>query len=248
MKKHFAIAILLILVFAVSISTVLAEIPITQSFDTIGGIATFGRYEQDSNEENGPEEIEWIVLDVQDGKALLLSKYGLEAKRYNKKKTDVTWETCTLRAWLNDDFLNKAFDAEEQSAILTTEVDNSDAQGYSGWITSGGNNTKDKIFLLSYAEANRYLDAKYWDNDDGNNTKSRIAPTEYAIENGAWFDDKFQTADGRPSGWWWLRSPGESQDYAAFVTGFGSLYCDSVIDSSEVVRPAFWLNLESGIF
>ena len=165
-----------------------------------------------------------------------------------KKKTDVTWEICTLRAWLNDDFLNKAFDAEEQSAILITEVDNSDAQGYSGWITSGGNNTKDKIFLLSYAEANRYLDAKYWDNDDGNNTKSRIAPTEDAIENGAWFDDKFQTADGRPSGWWWLRSPGESQDYAAFVTGFGSLYCDSVIDSSEVVRPAFWLNLESGIF
>lgn len=71
------IAILLILVFAVSISTVLAETPITQSFDTIGSIVAFGRYEQDGNEENGPEEIEWVVLDVQDGKVLLLSKYGL---------------------------------------------------------------------------------------------------------------------------------------------------------------------------
>ena len=71
MKKHFAIAILLILIFAVSISTALAETPITQSFDTIGGIVTFGRYEHDGNEENGPEEIEWIVLDVQDGKVLL---------------------------------------------------------------------------------------------------------------------------------------------------------------------------------
>ena len=170
MKKYFAIAILLILVFAVSISTALAETPITQSFDTVGGIVTFGRYEQDGSEENGPEEIEWIVLHVQDGKVLLLSKYGLEAQRYNKKKTDVTWETCTLRAWLNDDFLNKAFDPEEQSAILTTEVDNSDAQGYSGWITSGGNNTKDKIFLLSCTETNLYLDAKYWENDDGNVT------------------------------------------------------------------------------
>ena len=225
MKKHFAITILLILVFTVSISTVLAETPITQSFDTIGGIVNFGRYEQDGNEENGPEEIEWIVLDVQDGKVLLLSKYGLEAKRYNKKKTDVTWETCTLRAWLNDDFLNKAFDAEEQSAILITEVDNSDAQGYSGWITSGGNNTKDKIFLLSCAEISLYLDAKYMENDDGNNTASR-----------------------RPSGWWWLRSPGGLQSDAAFVTGFGSLFYDSVLDASVVVRPAFWLNLESGIF
>ena len=245
MKKHFAIAILLILVFAVSISTVLAETPIIQAFDTIGGIVTFGRYEQDSNEENGPEEIEWIVLDVQDGKVLLLSKYGLEAKRYNKKKTDVTWETCTLRAWLNDDFLNKAFDAEEQSAILTTEVDNSDAQGYSGWITSGGNNTQDKIFLLSCMEANRYLGVAF---GDRSNTLSRVAPTEYAIENGAWFEDKYQTADDKLTGWWWLRSPGDTQDYAAFVNCVGSLYCDSVIDSSEVVRPAFWLNLESGIF
>ena len=83
MKKHFAITILLILVFAVSISTVLAETPITQSFDTIGSIVAFGRYEQDGNEENGPEEIEWVVLDVQDGKVLLLSKYGLEVKPYN---------------------------------------------------------------------------------------------------------------------------------------------------------------------
>lgn len=248
MKKYFAIAILLILVFAVSMSTVLAETPVTQSFDTIGGIVAFGRYEQDGNEENGPEKIEWVVLDVQDGKVLLLSKYGLEAKRYNKKKTDVTWETCTLRAWLNDDFLNKAFDAEEQSAILTTEVDNSDAQGYSGWITSGGNNTKDNIFLLSCAEISLYLDAKYMENDDGNNTASRIAPTEYAIENGAWFDDKFQTADGRPSGWWWLRSPGGLQSEAAFVTSFGSFFDDSIIDGSVVVRPAFWLNLESDIF
>ena len=152
MKKHFAIAILLILVFAVSICAVLAETPITQSFDTIGGIVTFGRYEQDGNEENGPEEIEWVVLDVQDGKALLLSKYGLEAKPYNTEYTDVTWETCTLRAWLNSDFLNKAFSTEEQSAILTTTVDNSSSQGYNDLISIDGNNTQDKIFLLSYAE------------------------------------------------------------------------------------------------
>ena len=87
----------------------------------------FGHYEQDNNPGNGPEPIEWLVLDIQDGKALLLSKYGLEAKAYNTKFVDITWENCTLRTWLNGEFLAKAFSAEEQSAILLTEVDNSDA-------------------------------------------------------------------------------------------------------------------------
>ena len=243
MKKHFAIAILLILVFAVSISTVLAETPITQSFDTIGSIVTFGCYEQDGDKENGPEEIEWVVLDVQDGKALLLSKYGLEAKPYNTEYTDVTWETCTLRAWLNSDFLNKAFSAEEQSAILTTTVDNSSSQGYNDLILIDGNNTQDKIFLLSYAEANRYLSVKYWKEDDGNNTKSRVAPTDYAIETGAYSTDIYQTADGKPAGWWWLRMPGLSNFDAPYVHNGGSLYYEAVFRDYGVVRPAFWLNL-----
>ena len=243
MKKHFAIAILLILVFAVSISTVLAETPITQSFDTIGSIVTFGRYEQDGDKENGPEEIEWVVLDVQDGKALLLSKYGLEAKPYNTEYTDVTWETCTLRAWLNSDFLNKAFSAEEQSAILTTTVDNSSSQGYNDLNSIDGNNTQDKIFLLSYAEANRYLSVKYWKEDDGNNTKSRVAPTDYAIETGADSIDNYQTADGKPAGWWWLRMPGLSNFDAPYVHNGGSLYYEAVFRDYGVVRPAFWLNL-----
>ena len=243
MKKHFAIAILLILVFAVSISIVLAETLITQSFDTIGSVVTLGRYEQDGDKENGPEEIEWVVLDVQDGKALLLSKYGLEAKPYNTEYTDVTWETCTLRAWLNSDFLNKAFSAEEQSAILTTTVDNSSSQGYNDLISINGNNTQDKIFLLSYAEANRYLSVKYWKEDDGNNTKSRVAPTDYAIETGAYSTDNYQTADGKPAGWWWLRMPGLSNFDAPYVHNGGSLYYEAVFRDYGVVRPAFWLDL-----
>ena len=104
MKKHFAIAILLILVFAVSISTVLAETPITQSFDTIGSIVAFGRYEQDGNKENGPEEIEWIVLDVKDRRSLLISRYALDTVPYHTEDINITWEKCTLRTWLNGSF------------------------------------------------------------------------------------------------------------------------------------------------
>ena len=85
----------------------------------VGDVVTFGKYPQTAA---GTDQtpIEWIVLDVQDGKALLLSKYGLEMKQYNTEYTDITWETCTLRTWLNSDFLNKAFSSEEQSAILIT--------------------------------------------------------------------------------------------------------------------------------
>ena len=219
------------------------------SYKEVGNIVTFGTYPQTAAGFDSTP-IEWIVLDYDEAnhKALLLSKYGLEAKPYNTEWVDVTWETCTLRSWLNNDFLNKAFSAEEQSAILTAAVNNSAGQGYSGWSTDGGNNTQDKIFLLSYAEANRYLGVKYWEDDYGNNMKSRVAPTEYAIQTGAWISDSYKTADGKPAGWWWLRSPGRDQRSAADVDVDGSLDFDDVNCGSGCVRPAFWLNLESGIF
>ena len=73
------------------------------------------------------------------------------------KYVDTDWEKCTLRSWLNGEFLQSAFSAKEQAAILMTAVDNSASQGYGKWNTDGGNNTRDQIFLLSYAEANWYL-------------------------------------------------------------------------------------------
>ena len=93
---------------------------------------------------------------VRDGKkALLLSRYGLDAQPYNTEDTAITWEKSTLRTWLSGTFIDKAFTSAEQSAILETNVDNGSGQGYSKWNTNGGNNTQDKVFLLSYAEANQ---------------------------------------------------------------------------------------------
>ena len=196
---------------------------------------------------NGKEPIEWIVLDYDETnhKALLLSRYGLEAMPYNTGYSGITGEQCTLRAWLNGEFLSEAFSAAEQSAILTTAVDNSKSQGYSGWNTDGGNNTEDRIFLLSYAEANKYLGVTY---DDSNNLKSRVAPTAYALAHGARINDKNKTEDGAAVGWWWMRSPGRLQSSAADVYADGSLFSYNVYYDDVVVHPAFWLNLESGIF
>ena len=206
---------------------------------------TFGLYEQDNNLSNGKEPIEWIVLDVQDGKALLLSRYGLDVMPYNTKREEITWENCTLRKWLNGSFLQTAFTEKEQSAILTTAVDNSEAQGYVGWRSiSGGNNTQDKIFLLSCKEANQYLEVDY----TGQNTESRVRPTAYAVQRGAWISNDYKTAEGRAVGWWWLRSPGDNQGRAAGVNIDGALSSRNADEENACVRPAFWLDLESGGF
>ena len=211
---------------------------------SVGNYVTFGTYPQTSaGSDQTP--IEWLVLDRDGDKALLLSRYGLDAQPYHTSYTSITWEKCTLRTWLNDDFINRAFTAAEQSAILLTNVDNSSIQCYSGWSTSGGNNTQDKVFLLSYAEANKYLGVTY---DNSNNTKSRVAPNAYAISQGAWPSDSNKTTDGEAAGWWWLRSPGGIQYAAVFVNPDGSLSCSNVDFARVSVRPALWVNLESGIF
>ena len=216
------------------------------AFRIVGGYVTFGSYEQDNNTANGQEPIEWLVLDYDaaNNRALLLSRYGLDEQPYNKELTSITWEECTLRTWLNGTFLDKAFTAQEQTVILLTNVDNSSSQGYSKWILSRGNNTQDKIFLLSYAEANKYLGVTY---DNISNMKARVSPTCYASEQGVRTYSSNKTADGIAAGWWCLRSPGINQTCTAIVIYDGSLYYYDVSHDSGCVRPALWINLESDV-
>ena len=189
---------------------------------------------------------------------LVISRYGLDAQPYNTSDTSVTWETCSLRIWLNETFLNEAFTFKEQKAINTTTVDNSKSQCYWGWdYSNGGNNTQDMIFLLSYDEASKYFGVSYYyynviERGEGLHTKPRVKPTAYAIAQGAYHSDssskskyQYKTADGAYCGSWWLRSPGPSQNEGAIVAPHGSLSYHDVNNTSGCVRPAFWLNLES---
>ena len=204
-----------------------------------GDYVTFGHYPQTaSGTDRTP--IEWLVLDVQRNRALVISRYGLDAKPYNiVGNAAVKWETCSLRAWLNDSFLNTAFSAEEQAAIFLTNVDNSQSQCYSRWRTNGGNNTSDKIFLLSYDETyNRYFSSDY--------VRERMCtPTDYAIARGA--STSPNTGHGRSAGWWWLRSPGQRQEEAIAVNWYytDSFYFYGVNRSSFMVRPALWIDLDA---
>ena len=221
-----------------------AEAATEQPSVNVGDVIAFGTYEQDNDVENGPEPIEWIVLDYDETgrRALLLSRYGLDVKQYHESWTNVTWEKCTLRTWLNNDFFSSAFSTDERSMILLTEVDNSDEQGYEDWDTAGGNDTRDSVFLLSYREAHRYLGVSH--EADAVNMRSNVELTEYAIAQGASMSRYFQTYENTAVGQWWLRSPGYlKQIYAAYVDPAGSLANCNVNYSKNVIRPAFWMKL-----
>ena len=191
-----------------------------------GSLLTFGSYVQEAG---GPEAIEWIVLAKEKGRMLLISQYGLDAKPYNVENTYVTWEACTLRQWLNDEFMQEVFSPEEQSLILKTRVSADKNPEYG---TDPGNSTEDHLFLLSISEAKKYFDS---------DTARQCEPTEYAVKNGA-----YRNKDNGNC-WWWLRSPGFDSDIAASVDVGGWVSClgDSVDGDDGCVRPALWIDLES---
>ena len=110
----------------------------------------FGKYPQSDRTGEASEAIKWRVLSVSEGEALLIADSNLDVQRYNDSFGMVTWENSTLRSWLNDYFLNKAFSIEEQNYILDTVVDNFSDNQYG---ISGGNDTVDKVFILSADEA-----------------------------------------------------------------------------------------------
>lgn len=144
---------------------------------SVGDYVLFGSYEQDNDLENGKEDIEWLVLDIKDDKALLISKYGLDCKPYNETKTRTTWETSDIRSWLNSDFINSAFTTDEDDMIPTITVF---ADPNPVYDTDPGNETQDKVFLLSIDEANKYFDS---------DTERECKPTEYALVNGTFVNE-----------------------------------------------------------
>ena len=201
----------------------------------VGDTYTFGAYEQDNSTSNGKEAIEWTVLDKDGMSLLLISKQALDCQQYNTSYTDVTWESCSLRKWMNGTFLNKAFNAEEQAQIQNTTVSADKNPEYN---TNPGNATTDKVFLLSINEVE-----KYFNSDEAR----KCAPTAYAKAQGAYTSDSYKTASGAATCWWWLRSPGRNQLHAADVLSDGSVYYrgDTVDTDNDAVRPALWINLDS---
>ena len=195
----------------------------------VGGSPTFGSYYQ--NNDMSKQPIEWIVLEREGSKALLISKYVLDCKPYNTVAVSI-WENSTLRKWLNSEFLKEAFNSEELKKIQITKVyDDTLGRGY----RDCGNPTNDMIFLLSMNEA-PCLET----------TALVCVPTAFAVSQGAYRDKNGYTD-------WCLRTPGEKPNLITSVT------CDGKVNTSGTniraldfeppscygVRPALWIDLEA---
>ena len=198
----------------------------------VGDIIYYGSYEQDNNISNGKENIEWRVLAKENNRILVISDKALDCQPFNETGEDVTWRTCTLRKWLNDDFFNSAFSNAEKKRIPTVTVL---ADKNPEFSINSGKATKDKVFLLSIKEVNKYFNSKI---------SRQCMPTNFAVAQGGYISNTYST-DVKAT-CWWLRSPGGyGLVCAAYVDNIGDIraYGASVESDNGTVRPAMWINL-----
>ena len=185
---------------------------------SIGDYVYFGTY--------GGENIRWKTLDVSGNSAMLIAANCIDCRPFNNVDTDVTWETCSLRTWLNGSFYNTAFSDSERSRILQTYVTNPNPPA--DYDAYGGNATYDYVFVLSYDECR-----SFFSDDSSRRTKG----TEYALSRGANGDE-----DGVS---WWLRTPGYSQSDFMGISKKGYLWSDGYdVNFFEMgVRPVIWIDM-----
>ena len=206
------------------------------------------------------EPIKWRVLNVNGTDAFLVADKGLDDQKYNNaEEGSVAWETCTVRSWLNGygssvntysnkNFINAAFTSSERSAINTTEVINDDNINYG---TEGGNNTSDKIFLLSESEvynSSATLSYGFVKNSSANDEARRCKSSTYTKAMGVLSSTDVSYAGNCK---WWLRSLGNASDRAAIVNINGCVSYDGAEVGVQycAVRPALHLDLSaSGIY
>lgn len=194
-------------------------------------------------------DYEWCVLDIKHSTALIITEDMIELRTYHNKSGDITWAGCELRKYLNDEFL-KNFTEKDKARIILTTLVNLDNPWFG---TIGGDNTIDKIFLLSIED----VVCKYF----GDSSKNlQIPKGKYKY----WFTRKDVNNAKRISAycgytwWWWLRSPGRKQVKAVYVHGDGNIgiqgnnafkcnlsgvYHPVNKDVRGGVRPALWLKL-----
>jgi len=180
--------------------------------------------------------IDWLVLDVQDDRALLITKNVIETRRYHSSYPSVTWEICELRAYLNGTgayegkgFIDR-FSAQQRARIQTVDNANPNNPRYN---TRGGNVTQDQVFLLSIEEVVEY----FGDSGQLGDPNAYYIGDEYNYNRVAKYNGRIH--------WWWLRSPGYGSNWAAGVDyggGIGIGGCP-VYGEGRGVRPALWLAL-----
>ena len=178
---------------------------------------------------------DWLTLDQQDGKVLLLYKHIWDIRPYNKENGNTNWAKCTLQKELNNEFYNLI----EPSARAAISITHTKATKNPWFGTGGGEDSYNHIFLLSIEEIVKYF-------GDSTQLKNKNPRNQYCI------DDQFNPARialnaGEPAAWW-LRTPGDYNDAAAYVNEHGVVRVSGAFARADSaggkgVRPALWLEV-----
>ena len=223
----------------------------------IGDIVQMGTYEQDGDAET-EDPICWDVLD-KDGDAVLLISHDVIAyQRFSDSRKCVIWEDSEIRTWLNQEFYAEAFDEEEQASIRETTLENLSTVGFAAHVDPSGDvqvresrpDTKDKIFLLSWKEAEQYYGNRLTDASVLGRRPSRAVLqkrkaifTDLIIEElPAMYPYSRHLPDGTERLPWMLRSTG-MKDYTILVIGYEGKWDQDYPDSYNGVRPVMWVNV-----
>ena len=222
-----------------------AQIEIIKQSD-VGDVIYYGSYEQDNKETNGPEEIEWIVLEKEENKVFVTSKYALDNLYYysffDTKNGEYGWADCYLREWLNDDFINRAFTKEQIDLISSCKIENKSYKFENFELSQKGTSyqdTTDKIFLLSREEVEKHFIPE----------ELALKPTSYART----YTD-YRWPREYHNCYWYLRDTNEGAkrtgllaEYSYGQVSNGYSYTSSFNNiPSYFVRPAMWIDV-SGI-
>lgn len=183
---------------------------------SVGDFVYYGTYEQNNNDEDGKERIEWLVLDEEDGRYLLITSEVIDCVCYNNVWRDTAWGNCSLRDWLNTSFLTEAFTENQINSIAYSEHTDED-----------GNSASDQVFILNAEELR--------ENFNSNNERTAGA-TPYAEAKGV-----YVYSNGNC--WWWVSDAGADPHYARYVNCEGAIleYGMLVFNNVFGVRPAIWI-------
>ena len=199
------------------------------------------------------EYFEWIILEKDENKALLLSKDIISVSKYQEYSIDsdyeqkkITWENSEVRRELNSWFINKLFGEYEKDIIIDTPIKESKNPRFG---TINESDTKDKIFILSVEDCLKYFtDVDYELNDNNIEIKKLIASFDketkkYFLELFYEYErEKYDTETAR----YWLRDLGEQFWNACFVDSNGAINTrgEYVANGKMGYRPAMWVKLK----
>ena len=187
---------------------------------SVGDTMEFGCWPKD-------KKIGWTIIAADNNNILLLSTKVIDANKFHDVYGDTTWAGSYIRRFLNEEFYQKAFTDQEKKRILLSHVK---AEKNPLYPVDPGEDTDDKIFLLSIEEVRKYVEP---------NNLILAEPTIYAMSSGV-------EKDAKTGGcYWWLRSPGNAGCNIARVSGVGMILEHGFFasDNHNGIRPAMWITI-----